>query len=131
MKHLFSFVSWTINFLFAELQNILWGSVMPTYILLSKLTSEGRKTIRAKPDRLKEVNKELEAWGAKVLKQYSLLGPYDFLNIVEAPNNDVITRVSIELGARGTIELMSMPAMEIDDFLKMINNRKRKKLDHQ
>lgn len=130
MKHLFSFVSWTINFLFAELQNILWGSVMPTYILLSKLTSEGRKTIRAKPDRLKEVNKELEAWGAKVLKQYSLLGPYDFLNIVEAPNNDVITRVSIELGARGTIELMSMPAMEIDDFLKMINNRKRKKLDH-
>lgn len=108
----------------------MWGSVVPTYILLSKLTSEGRKTIRAKPDRLKEVNKELEAWGAKVLKQYSLLGPYDFLNIVEAPNNDVITRVSIELGARGTIELMSMPAMEIEDFLKMINNRKRKKLDN-
>lgn len=131
MKQFFSFVSWMINFLFAELQNILWGLVVPTYILLSKLTSEGRKTIRAKPDRLKEVNKELEAWGAKVIKQYSLLGPYDFLNIVEAPNNDVITRVSIELGARGTIELMSMPAMEIDDFLKMINNRKRKKLDHQ
>jgi len=131
MKQFFSFVSWMINFLFAELQNILWGLVVPTYILLSKLTSEGRKTIKAKPDRLKEVNKELEAWGAKVVKQYSLLGPYDFLNIVEAPNNDVITRVSIELGARGTIELMSMPAMEIDDFLKMINNRKRKKLDHQ
>jgi uncharacterized protein with GYD domain len=130
MKHFFSFVSGMISFLFAELQNILWSSFMPTYILLSKLTSEGRKTIRAKPDRLKEVNKELEAWDAKVIKQYSLLGPYDFLNIVEAPNNDVITRVSIELGARGTIELMSMPAMEIDDFLKMINNRKRKKLDH-
>ena len=101
---------------------------MPLYILLSKLTSEGRKTIREKPERLKEVNKELEAWGAKVLKQYSMLGPYDFLNIVEAPNNDVITRVSIELGCRGTINIMSMPAMEIDDFLKMINNRKRKKL---
>ena len=130
MKQFFSFISWMITFLFAEIQNILWGYVVPTYILLSRLTSEGRKTIRAKPDRLKEVNKELEAWGAKVLKQYSLLGPYDFLNVVEAPNNDVITRVSIELGARGTIELMSMPAMEIDDFLKMINNRKRKKLDH-
>lgn len=103
---------------------------MPTYILLSKLTCDGRKTIREKPERLKEVNKELETWGAKVLKQYSLLGPYDFLNIVEAPNNDVITRVSIELGARGTIELMSMPAMEIEDFLKMINNRKRKKISH-
>ena len=101
---------------------------MPTYILLSKLTSEGRKTIREKPERLKEVNQELEAWGAKVLRQYSVLGPYDFINIVEAPNNDVITRVSIELGARGTVEIMSMPAMEIDAFLKMINNRKRKKI---
>lgn len=101
---------------------------MPTYILLSKLTSEGRKTIREKPERLKEVNQELEAWGAKVIKQYSTLGPFDFINIVEAPNNDVITRVSIELGARGTVEIISMPAMEIDNFLKMINNRKRKKL---
>ena len=116
------------SFLSAELQNILWGLVVQTFILLSKLTCDGRKTIREKPERLKEVNKELEAWGAKVLKQYSLLGPYDFLNIVEAPNNDVITRVSIELGARGTVELMSMPAMEIDAFLKMINNRKRKKI---
>ena len=104
------------------------GFVVPTYILLSKLTSEGRKTIREKPERLKEVNQELEAWGAKVLKQYSVLGPYDFINIVEAPNCDVITRVSIELGARGTVEIMSLPAMEIDAFLKMINNRKRKKL---
>ena len=59
--------------------------------------------------------------------QYSLLGPYDFLNIVDAPNNDAITRVSIELGSRGTIELMSMPAMEIDEFLKMINTRQRKR----
>jgi uncharacterized protein with GYD domain len=94
---------------------------------LSKLTSEGRKTIREKPERLKEVNKEIEAWGAKVIMQYSLLGPYDFLNIVDAPNNDAITRVSIELGSRGTIELMSMPAMEIDEFLKMINTRQRKR----
>ena len=94
---------------------------------MSKLTSEGRKTIREKPERLKEVNKEIEAWGAKVIMQYSLLGPYDFLNIVDAPNNDAITRVSIELGARGTIELMSMPAMEIDEFLKMINTRQRKR----
>jgi uncharacterized protein with GYD domain len=100
---------------------------LPTYILLSKLTSEGRKTIREKPERLKEVNKEIEAWGAKVIMQDSLLGPYDFLNIVDAPNNDAITRVSIELGSRGTIELMSMPAMEIDEFLKMINTRQRKR----
>jgi uncharacterized protein with GYD domain len=93
---------------------------MPIYILLSTLTSEGRKTIKERPERIKEVNKEIEAFGAKVLKQYAVLGRYDFVNIVEAPNNDAITRVSIELGARGTVHIMSMPAIPIDDFLSII-----------
>jgi uncharacterized protein with GYD domain len=87
---------------------------------MSKLTSEGRKTIKQNPDRIKEVNKEIEAFGAKVLQQYSVLGPYDFINIVEAPNNEAITKVSIELGSRGTIEIMSMPATQIDDFISMV-----------
>jgi uncharacterized protein with GYD domain len=90
------------------------------YILMSKLTSEGRKTIKENPDRIKEVNKEIEAFGAKVLQQYSVLGPYDFINIVEAPNNEAITKVSIELGSRGTIEIMSMPATQIDNFISMV-----------
>ena len=93
---------------------------MPIYILLSTLTSEGRKTIKTKPERIKEVNKEIEAFGAKVLQQYAVLGRYDFVNIVEAPDNDAITRVSIELGSRGTIHIMSMPAQPIDDFLATI-----------
>ena len=93
---------------------------MPMYILLSKLTSEGRKTIKEKPDRIKEVNKEIEAFGAKVLQQYSVLGPYDFVNVVEAPNNEAINSVSIELGSRGTVEIISMPAMQIDAFISMI-----------
>ena len=93
---------------------------MPIYVLLSTLTSEGRKTIKERPERIKEVNKEIEAFGAKVLQQYSVLGKYDFLNIVEAPSNDAITKVSIELGSRGTVHIMSMPATPIDDFLAMI-----------
>ena len=97
--------------------NCFVGDFLPIYILLSTLTSEGRKTIKAKPDRIKEVNKEIEAFGAKVLQQYAVLGRYDFVNIVEAPNNEAITRVSIELGSRGTIHIMSMPATQIDDFL--------------
>jgi uncharacterized protein with GYD domain len=96
------------------------GDFMPIYILLSTLTSEGRKTIKSKPERIKEVNKEIEAYGAKVLQQYAVLGRYDFVNIVEAPNNDAITRVSIELGSRGTVHIMSMPATPIDDFLAML-----------
>jgi len=93
---------------------------VPIYILLSTLTSEGRKTIKERPERIKEVNKEIEIFGAKVLEQYAVLGRYDFVNIVEAPDNDAITRVSIELGSRGTVHIMSMPAKSIDDFLAML-----------
>jgi uncharacterized protein with GYD domain len=93
---------------------------MPLYILLSSLTSEGRKTLKERPERIKEVNREIEAFGAKVLEQYAVLGRYDFVNLVEAPSNEAITRVSIELGSRGTIVITSMPAMPIDDFISMI-----------
>ena len=93
---------------------------MPIYILLSTLTSEGRKTIKERPERILEVNKEIEVFGAKVLEQYAVLGKYDFVNIVEAPDNDAITRVSIELGSRGTVHIMSLPAKPINDFLMML-----------
>ena len=92
---------------------------MPMYILLSTLTPEGRKTIKENAERIREVNKEIEAFGAKVLTQYAVLGPYDFVNIVEAPDNEAITRVSLELGSRGTIKIMSMPAMSVNDFIAM------------
>ena len=92
---------------------------MPMYVLLSTLTPEGRKTIKENAERIKEVNKEIEAFGAKVVTQYAVLGPYDFVNIVEAPDNEAITRVSLELGSRGTIEIMSMPAMSVDEFISM------------
>jgi uncharacterized protein with GYD domain len=99
---------------------------MPTYILLSTLTAEGRKTIKGKPSRIKEVNKEIEAFGAKVISQYAVLGPYDFVNVVEAPDNETITRVSVELGSRGTIQIMSLPAMPIEKFVAMAKKRSRK-----
>jgi len=90
---------------------------MPIYISMTNLTYEGRKTIREKPSRIKEVNKEVESMGAKVLSQYAILGPYDFVNILEAPNNEVISRVALELGARGTLQLMTMAAITLDDFI--------------
>jgi len=93
---------------------------MPIYILLSTLTAEGRKTIKERPERIREVNKEIEAFGAKVVAQYSVLGPYDFVNVVEAPDNETVNRVSIELGSRGTVQIMSMPAIPIDKFIAMI-----------
>ena len=73
---------------------------MATYVLLSSLTDEGRKTVKHRPERIQEVNREIESWGAKVTAQYAVLGNYDFVNIVEAPDNETIARVSLELGAR-------------------------------
>jgi len=96
---------------------------MPVYVLLSTLTDEGRKTVKGRPERIKEVNKEIEALGAKVLSQYAVLGPYDFVNIVEAPDNKTISRVSLELGSRGTVQIMSLPAIPIDEFIESMKKR--------
>jgi len=97
-----------------------WVYLLGKYILLSKLTTEGRKTLKTRPQRIKEVNKELEAFGVKVLEQYAVLGPYDFVNIVEAPDNDAIFRISVELGSRRTIGIMSMPAVAVDDLIQAL-----------
>ena len=90
---------------------------MPIYIMLSKLTHEGRKTIKKHPERIEEVDVEMEKMGAKVLAQYALLGPYDFLNILEAPNNEAIAKVPIEFGSRGTVEIMTLPAITVEEFI--------------
>jgi len=96
------------------------------YVLLSNLTDEGRKTLKQRPERLKEVNQEIERMGARVLTQYAVLGTYDFVNIVEAPSNEVIARISVELGSRGTVQLTTLPAMTIDAFAAMVkDNGKR------
>ena len=90
---------------------------MAIYVMLTTLTDEGRKTIKQNPERIKEVNREVEAMGVKVLGQYALLGPYDFVNILDAPSNDVVVRVAMELGARGTLGTLTMAAMTLDDFI--------------
>jgi len=92
--------------------------------MLTTLTDEGRKTITEKPERIKEVNKEVEAMGAKVLAQYAVLGPYDFINIVEAPNNEAVSKVAIALGSRGTLQTMTLAAMDIDAFIGSLKKQK-------
>jgi len=93
---------------------------MATYVMLTTLTDEGRKTIKEKPERIKEVNKEVESMGVKILAQYALLGQYDFVNILEAPNNEVMSKVAIELGARGTLQTTTLAAMTLDDFIRSL-----------
>lgn len=91
---------------------------MAYYVILSKLTDEGRKTIKERPGRMFEVNKELESMGIKVKEQFAVLGPYDFVNIVEAPDNETIMKMSVELGARGSVELLTLPAIPAEEFVK-------------
>ena len=93
---------------------------MPIFIMMTTLTDEGRKTIKSNPQRIKEVNKEVEVMGVKILGQYAVLGPYDFINILEAPNNEVIAKVATELGSRGTLQTMTLAAMKLDDFINSL-----------
>jgi len=93
---------------------------MGLYVMLTTLTDEGRKTIKENPGRIKEVNKEVEAMGVKIIAQYALLGRYDFVNILDAPSNETISKVAVELGSRGTLQTMTMAAMKVDDFIKSI-----------
>lgn len=90
---------------------------MSIYVMLTTLTDEGRKTVKSNPERIKEVNKEVEAMGVKIMAQYALLGQYDFLNIIEAPNNEMISRVAVELGSRGTLQTLTLTAINLDDFI--------------
>lgn len=91
---------------------------MATYILLSTLTDDGAAKITQNPARIKEVNQELEAMGVKVTAQYAVLGPFDFVNVVEAPNNETITKVSARLSSRGSVKITTLAAIPIDDFIR-------------
>ena len=96
---------------------------MPTYILLTTLTVQGVQTLKSNPERLREVNRDVEELGARVVHQWATLGPFDFVNIVEAPDDGTIARVSIALGARGSSKLQTLPALPIDEFLTTIEQQ--------
>ena len=90
---------------------------MPTYIVLSNLSEQGLQTLRANPDRVREVNRDVEELGARVLHQWFVLGPYDFVNVVEAPDAQTMARVSVAIGARGSANMQSYEAIDVDAFL--------------
>jgi uncharacterized protein with GYD domain len=93
---------------------------MPVYVMLTNLTDEGRKTVKEKPERIKEVNREVEKMGVKIISQYALLGGYDFVNLIEAPDNQAIAKVAVDLGSRGTLQTTTLPALTVDEFINML-----------
>src|SRR2546428_9437925 len=93
---------------------------MATYVLLTKVSAAGVKTIQSNPRRIKEVNKEIEALGARVVAQYATLGRYDFVNIVEAKDNEAIARISVALGARGAVSIETLTAIPVEKLVRAI-----------
>jgi uncharacterized protein with GYD domain len=94
---------------------------MAIYILLSRLSQQGIQTLKSNPDRLHEVNRDVEELGAKVLHQWATLGDFDFVNVIEAPDTATVARVSVALASRGSVRVQTLPALSIDEFVSTIS----------
>jgi uncharacterized protein with GYD domain len=90
------------------------------FIMLTRLTPDGVKTIKDNPGRVQEVNREMEQLGVKVLHQWATLGEYDFVSVVEASDEKAMAKVSVELGSRGTTSNETMAAIPGEDFTKAL-----------
>jgi len=91
---------------------------MAVYLMQTTLTDEGRKTVKSNPERILEVNQEVEEMGGKIVAQYAVLGPYDFINIIETVGNTTIAKIALELGSRGTLTTTTFAAISVDDLIK-------------
>jgi uncharacterized protein with GYD domain len=91
------------------------------FVLLSTLSQRGIQTLKSNPERLRQVNQDVEELGARVLHQWATLGAFDFVNVVEAPDIETVARVSVALGARGSTRIQTLPALEIEDFLRTLS----------
>jgi uncharacterized protein with GYD domain len=95
---------------------------MPTYVMLSTIGPDGWATVRERPDRIHEVTREVEAMGCKVLAQYAVMGQYDFVNIVEAPDEKTMARLAVMLAARGTMRSTTMQAIPLAEFVEALKH---------
>ena len=96
---------------------------MSLYVMLSTLSESGRKVLRERPGWIRKVNGDVERMGARVVAQWAVLGPYDFVTVVDAADNATISRVSVELGARGSVQMMTMAAIPLDEFISRLEGR--------
>jgi uncharacterized protein with GYD domain len=93
---------------------------MPIFILLTTLTQQGIQTLKSNPERLRQVNQDVEELGCKVLHQWATLGEFDFVNVVDAPDVATVAKVSVSLGARGSVRIETLPALDVEDFLRTL-----------
>lgn len=90
---------------------------MATYVMLTTVGPDGWARIREQPERINEVTAEVEAMGLKVVVQYALLGQWDFLNVIEAPDEATMARAAVALAARGTMRTTTLQALSVDELI--------------
>jgi len=98
---------------------------MSTYILLSTLTPEGRRTLHSDPDRLDEVNQEITDFGCEVVAQYAVFGSYDFITVIQAADNESVAHLSLDLGSRGTVNIVTLPAISMAQLRSKLKGPKQ------
>lgn len=96
---------------------------MPVYLMLTSLTDQGRRAVQEDPEVLKEINKEVEFTGVKILAQYALLGQYDFVNLLEASSNEAVAKLATRLSGRGTMTTLTMSAITLEDLIKALKEK--------
>src|SRR5215831_21194115 len=105
-----------------------WRRFVSLYVMLSTLSESGRKVLRERPGWIRKVNADVARMGARVVAQYAVLGPYDFVTVIDAADNAAISRVSVELGARGSVQMMTMAALPLDEFIGRLEGTTKKAL---
>lgn len=93
---------------------------MATFVMLTNLTPDGVKTLKNNPGRVTEVNREVEQLGVKVKDQWAVLGQYDFITVVEAPDAETMAKVSVELGSRGTMTSQTLAAIPVENLAESL-----------
>jgi len=97
---------------------------MAYYLQLVVLTDQGRRNFEENPEWIKDVNKDIELMGAKILTQYALLGQYDFVNVIEAPSDEIAAKVAIKLSANGTLQPMTLAAIPLDNLIATLKKER-------
>ena len=96
---------------------------MSIYLMLTTLTDKGRSALQENPEMIRGINKEVEYMGVKILDQYAVLGPYDFVNIVEAPSNEAMVKLATRLSAGGNFQTLTLAAITIDALVETLKEK--------
>ena len=96
---------------------------MATFIRLVSMTEQGVKNILKFSEQVAEAKKILEANNARFIEVYATLGRYDFVAIIDAPDEKAIAKVSALIASQGNFRAETLPAVPLEEFTKAIETK--------